>query len=415
MTEEMSNKYTDDVGDDVRAAMTEVAAATPEPKPVKAEPEPAKAEPEVVDKSVKAEERTEEKPQGDRDRDEKGRFALKTEAKDEPKPEVKAETVDRPLEAKPVQPQPEAKPLAVAPPPGWSIKAKAHWDKLPQEVRDDIAKREADINKGFSEYQGFRGFIERAKREGQDPAQVLNNLVGFEQLIRSDPRSGILRIAQNLGWTQHQAGQHFATWAQELGFAPQGQMAPANQNGSGGSLADQNAGADPIALRQVLDPFVSPLMQRIQQLENGFQTYQSQAEAQESQRLRSTIEQFRQNPKYRYFDDVREEMAKLFRGGSVPEDGDLAANLADAYERACWQNPEVRQILIDERTAKLAEEKAKAAKEAADKSRQASKSVTGSPSPGASSPKPNGRGDKSYDDDLHDDVREAVRAASALA
>jgi hypothetical protein len=153
-------------------------------------------------------------------------------------------------------------------------------------------------------------------------------------------------------------------------------------------------------------------MQRIQQLE---QNLTQQTEAQRSQRLssaNSVIEQFRQDPAHRYYDNLEETIGDLLEGGIVKKTGDLAADLAKAYEMACRLNPEISETLLNERIATVAEEKAKAAKEAADKARQASRSVTGSPSPGASSGPPKARG-QSYDDDLHEDVRAAVRASMA--
>ncbi len=401
--------YDVEMNNDVRNAMEEVANRTPETPPETKPAETVTEQP--ADKPV------ESKTDGERARDEQGRFA-KVEATDEPKPEAA-----KPAEAKPAEQQalpleqPEAK--AAAPPTSWSIKAKAEWDKLPQVVRDDIAKREAEVSKGFagyqSEYQGLKPFADRAKQQGQTLTQVVTNLVGAEDLLRRDPRGGFLHIASQMGMTQHQAAQHFASLAQDLGYAPSNGQAPANQNGSGGSLADQNAGADPRAFQQALDPVISPLMQRLQQLE---QNLTQQTEAQKSQRLQSAssvIEQFRQDPKNRYYDNLEEEIGNLLQGGVVKRTGDLAADLASAYDMACRLNPEISEVLLNERIAKTAEDKARAAKEAAEKARQASKSVSGSPSPGNSGPASKRDPRMSYDEDLQNDVLAAVRSVGSRA
>lgn len=402
--------YDEIMTDDTARAYAEVMGKAEPETEVKTEP--VKTEPEKTTP-------VEEKTQAERDRDEQGRFVAKTE-KDEPKLDAKPVTTDKPVtEVKPVTQQQQvvdAKAPVAAPPPSWSIKSKSEWDKLSQNVRDDIAKRETEVSKGFSEYQGLKPFTERARQSGQTLTQALQAYTGIEDLIRRDIRGGMLHIAQNAGLTQHQAGQLFSMMAQQLGYAPSnGQMAPANQNGSGGSLADQNAGADPIALRQVFDPLLSPLMQRMQQLETNFT---QQTEVQKSQRLtsaNSVIEQFRQDPKHRYYDNLEQTIGDLLEGGVVKRTGDLAADLASAYEMACRINPEISETLLNERIAKTAEDKARAAKEAADKARQASRSVTGSPSPGSSNPAPKRDSKMSYDEDLQNDVVAAMRSVSARA
>lgn len=405
----------DDVADDVASAIASVnERASPEPvaeKVVEAKPEPVEAKTEV--ESVKTD--------AEKDRDALGRFTKKQagDERTEVKPvEVKAE---KPIESKTAEAktaeklQPvETKPAAAAPPPGWSIKSKSEWDKLPQHVRDDIAKRETEVSSGFEQYQGLRPYAERAKNSGQTLTQALQAYTGIEDMIRRDFGGGVLHIAANAGLTQNEAAQIFAGLAQRLGH----QFAPGNQNAPGGSVPEQNGAADPQALRQVLDPFVSPLSQRLQQLEN---LITQQTEGQQRQRLNTVtqvIENFRQAPEHKYYDNLEETIGDLLEGGVVKRTGDFAADLSKAYEMACRLNPEISEALISERVAKTAEEKAKQAREAAEKARNASRSVTGSPSPGADAPKKvNGSrpGTQSYDDDLNSDVAAAVRAVAARA
>jgi hypothetical protein len=49
------------------------------------------------------------------------------------------------------------------------------------------------------------------------------------------------------------------------------------------------------------------------------------------------------NLKHAYFDDVKEEMAKLFNAG-------LATNFEDAYNRAIWSVESVRNKIIADKT-----------------------------------------------------------------
>src|SRR5262245_51974760 len=152
------NMIVDDVAEDVAAAIVSVnESAAPEPAPeVKTEaPVETKGEPARTD-----------------GRDELGRFAKKADEKTEPVKEVVQDirqgnqsTAQQPDKTQPAPTEQPAQ-ARTAPPPGWSIKSKSHWDKLPQEVRDDIAKREVEVSNGFKEYQGLRPFSERARASG---------------------------------------------------------------------------------------------------------------------------------------------------------------------------------------------------------------------------------------------------------
>jgi hypothetical protein len=74
-------------------------------------------------------------------------------------------------------------------------------------------------------------------------------------------------------------------------------------------------------------------------------------------------------------------------------------------------NPEIHDILTAERFEKDRVKAEADARAAADKARQASRSVTGSPSPGFTGQASKAKG-KSYDDDLHNDVLDAIRQVS---
>lgn len=308
--------------------------------------------------------------------------------------------------------QPEPK---TAPPPGWSIKAKAAWDKLPTEVRADIAKREQEVSSGFQEYSGIKPFAERARASGQTLPQALAAYTGIEDLIRRDIGAGLMHIAQNSGLTQAETGRLFAGLAQRLGFQIS-TNAPGNQNAPGGSPADQNAGADPTALRQLFEPLLAPVLQKVTALET---TLSQRAEGDRTQRLTAAeqvVQSFRSDPEHKFYDNLEEQIFGLLKSGLVKRTGDLAADLKTAYDQACLLHPEIRDALLNERTAALEETRKAEAKKAADKARDASRSINGSPAPGSSEQPARKRGaNQSYDDDLYADVQAAVRSSSGRA
>lgn len=97
-------------------------------------------------------------------------------------------------------------------------------------------------------------------------------------------------------------------------------------------------------IQQYVQQLVSPHLQRIQTWEQSQQTAQQQREQQMQQETMSQIEAFQNataedgSPKHVYFENVRPLMSSYFASGQ-------AQNLEQAYEMACWANPEVRAAL----------------------------------------------------------------------
>lgn len=379
-----------DVHADVMSALREVEGRSEQPSSAEPKTEEPKApEPKIEAKQpLKPAEKTEE-----RLRDESGRF---TKADPKTAPEAKSEAIG-------AQPQPQAteKPKPFGnPPASWSVQAKSQWDRLPGPVRDEINKASAAPATN-PDIEAIKPYLERAQQSGQSLASALQAYTGIEDLLRRDPFAGHLQIAQNLGFTQHQAGQFFAQLAHRLGAFANGQP-PAAQNGHAPQLAPE------------LAPILHPLMQRIDALDGQFRQHAEALQGQRESAALSAIEQFRQSPEHRYYDNLEGQIGDLLEKGVVPRTGDYAADLKTAYDYACRLDPEVSEILAQERLEKLREEKAAAERQAAEKARAASRSVTGSPSPGANAPVLRRPG-QSYDEDLINDVTAAVRSASGRA
>jgi hypothetical protein len=314
----------------------------------------------------------------DRERDERGRVLPKkpvaegTVSQPKPESEVRPQTTVQPA------PVPQEKSAQVSPPRAFSIKSKAAWDsKVPTEeqwtsIKQDIETKERNIENGFKMLDGLKPFAERATQSGTTLSAALAAYTGIEDMINRDMVGGLLHIMGNAKLTHHEAMQVTQQLAQRLGLQL---SAPTNTNGFGGSPADTNAGADPNALLQLLGPVLSPLQQEIATLKT---TLSQRAEADRSQRMRgasSVIETFRSKPEHKYYDNVEETIGDLLESGVVKRTGDPAADLAKAYDIACWQNPEIREHLINERAAK-AQEQQQAKTDAA---RRAAVSIKGAP------------------------------------
>lgn len=239
-------------------------------------------------------------------------------------PEPEKNEPEKPEEPKPEeQAKPEEQEGTWSPekaPTSWSPKVREQWGKLPEDVRKEIVRREEasvqGVRKLQEEFQPVRQFAERltpvmqeARALGQDPAQYVVNLAVAERNLRSqDPNekfNALLNIADQYG-------------------------IPLRQYLGGGQVPAQSAPAIPAAVQQEL------------------QAMRQWREQEQAQQLQNQIEEFSKGAEF--FEDVRNDMAVLLESGA-------AKDLKEAYDKAVWINPEVREVML----AREAEDKKKAA------------------------------------------------------
>lgn len=276
-----------------------------------------------------------------------------------PEPE---EAKPEPEEAKPEQEgtwSPEKAPTS------WSPKVREQWGKLPEDVRKEIVRREEasvqGVRKLQEEFQPVRQFAERltpvmqeARALGQDPAQYVVNLAVAERSLRSQDPNEKFNALLNI------ADQYGIPLRQYLG----GEQAPA-----------QSAPAVPAAVQQEL------------------QEMRQWREQEQAQQLQKQINEFSKDAEF--FEDVRNDMAALLDAGA-------AKDLKDAYEKAIWANPEVREVLL----AREAESKKKTAASQR-RAKASSVSVEGADKPGLEVDLPDD------DDSTAAIIREQFKAASS--
>lgn len=299
-----------------------------------------------------------------RARDEKGRFSKKAE-EEAAKPET--EQAAAPVQAAATE--------APKPPPGWSPAAKVAFDALPAEVKESVAKREVEINAGFaklSEYKGLEPLAELAKQNGTNLVQAVNEYRDFEVKLQNDFIGGIGFVCQRFGVNPLSLAQAILSRSGGAAQAQPGYQQPPQQ------------------------PDISPVLQRLQRLEGEIQQRQ-QIEAQRQQtEAQSEIQKF--SSANRFFENVRPAVANLIRSGQ-------ATTLQDAYDQACWMNPEVRAVLIKEQSAGTNGQASAAQRAAvAAQARSASKSIKGAPTPGAASQR--------VQSSIEDEVRNAWDAST---
>lgn len=384
----------DDVADDAASAWREVMARTPNENPEPDTPEPEAApEPAVV---------AGEKPgEGDKpsNRDEMGRFA-KVEKIDE-KPAANGHDKTKAPEVKTEEPAKAAAAPAAGPPPSWSVKSKAAWEKLPAEVKADIAKREQEMAQGLAalrDYKDLKPYAELASRHGTTLPKALDHYIGIENKLKADLPGGLMQIAQNFGLNQQQGAALFLDMARRLGA----QVGPAATQAQTPTEDD-----DPIA--EILNPLLKPLTEKVSALESQF-TARLQADRNAAmQPIEQALTRFTADPANKFVQELFPYMVRLIETGMVEKTGNPDADLKAAYDMAARMHPEIHEALIEQRLEEKRAAERQREQEAAAKAKAASRSISGSRAPGLVI---TDTSETEGFDDIEADVRRAYRAVA---
>jgi len=254
--------------------------------------------------------------------------------------------------------QPEAS-KPVGPPSGWSKEAKAIWDQLPEAVKADAVRREAEVAKGFDEYRAKTAQLQEIS-QALDPIRPVLQQSG----ITSDAQA----VKRLLEWES--SFRNPATRASAfLGLAKQygvdlSTLVPSSQSGSPSAAQDI-----PEPLRPVIDQFGN-VVQQVQDVTARLQNWEQQSIA---EKLTSFA---KDKP---HFEAVRTIMGQLMTAGMV-QPGDLDG----AYQKACLLHPEVSEQMKMEESKRRADELAKAHAEKL--KRATSAAVSPSPRPPTGAP-----------------------------
>lgn len=317
----------DDLRSALEAGWDELEQAPDTPEEPLAEPETQEAE---------------ESSAAERARDEKGRFTKAQKEAEEAAEQVEqaAQQEQKPVEEKPVE---QEQPQAVRPPTSWSPTAKAAFEKADPAIREAVAKREAEVNQGFAklaEYKGLDNYVEMARNSGTSLNEALDRYIAAENLLAQDFVGGVQNLCRMYGVHPVQLAQAF--------LGGQGNQTPQQPD------------------------TMAPVFQKVSALEAEVNRMNWERQQAEQQAINSQIDAFANDPANKYFDNVKETMGKLLNSGQ-------AEDLKDAYEKACWINPEIRGLFIKEQQDAELRKQA----QAVNKAKAASKSLpTGAPAMG---------------------------------
>lgn len=263
------------------------------------------------------------------------------------------------------QPREKADPIEKAPQ-AWKPEAREFWNQIPEAARREIMRTEQSIQQTLRDTvedrrfanavkETIRPFEHFIKAEGSNPVQAIDNLLTTAARLRTGNINEVAGMFVQLA-NQFGTGRFGNQFIQALD----------------GALAGQ-------APQQQVDPYVAQMEQRVRQMEQVFQQQQYQQTQQMEYGAQNEVAQFMQNAEFG--NDLREDMADIIemaaqRGQTV--------SLQDAYDRACWANPEIRNVL----TQRQERERAQQTSQVAQTARRAAASVGGSPAFNASQEAP---------------------------
>jgi hypothetical protein len=228
------------------------------------------------------------------------------------------------------------------PPQGLSVEAREAWAEVPDVVKADIAKREADYAKG----------IEKHRANTQRVQAMDRSLAPFSQLfaMNGGPQEtlpGLLQTASVLQMgSAPQKAQMVAQIIQQFGVDIK-------------TLDSMLVGEAPppevqqqTAVQQAVQQAVAPYQQTLQQIQQREQYAAQQAQGQVAQEVNSFGAQ------HEFYNDVRSDMADLL---------DMAANrgrqmsMEEAYNTACAAHPQISKVMQQRQASQSVQQKRNAA------------------------------------------------------
>lgn len=240
--------------------------------------------------------------------------------------EVKKEEPPKEGEAAPEKAAPESVANAKTMPKTWKPEVAAHWDGLPDQVKDEILRREQNMFDGLNQYK-------QDAELGRTMGQVLQP---YENIMRQYN----VNVPQQIAGLMHShATLAFGRPEEKVALVQRiikdYQIDPSQL----GIAAGEGA---------YVDPQVADLQAHIQRLESQLSGVVQSRNSELQSTLERQIETFASDPANKYFNEVMPEMTQLLRTGT-------AKNIAEAYQKAVYLNPAVREkVLAEEFTAREA-------------------------------------------------------------
>lgn len=271
-------------------------------------------------------------------RDDKGRFAKKEEAT------TTAKTEEAETQLDPVKP-------SIVAPVSWKPDAKAKWEKLPEDIKAEINKREKEVELGFTKLDEERNFGKALKEvitpymsiinaEGGTPVTAIQSLLNTAYYLRSTA-------------TPQEKGKMIINLAKQFNA----------------DITQTQNNTTPVQPDQIIaqtQQEIAALREEIKQQPIVFR------QQQETTHLQSIIDAFAADPKNVHYPKLKPVMASLLQTGQ-------AKNLQEAYEKASWADPEIRSSIMAEQAKEIESKRIANIKAKTGAARKVAVSIKGSP------------------------------------
>jgi len=299
------------------------------------------------------------------------------------------------------------------PPARWTKKQKEWFNGLDKNfqrqlidndknIQADYTRKMQEIGQERQRYQGLEEVLsprrETWQRAGMTDQQALQSIMSYWDLANRDPYQFIQVVAQERG----------IDLAQFYQPTPQDIARYMAEYGDSDELGQ--ASAVPPQLQQRLDQLEyqnNQMSQYIQQIGGTLNQQQTREMQEIQQSANSALSQFQAetdesgNPAHPFLDEVRQDMSALLRAGQ-------ANDLKEAYDRAVWGRPDLRERLLESMELRKQREYERARQKEAAQAKRAGSSVAASSS-GAASPPASSEDDMS----LRDLIKQAWGQAQA--
>lgn len=271
------------------------------------------------------------------------------------KPEGEPVVPEAPVEG---EPEKVAEPAVRQVPKSWPKEMHEHWGSVPPQVQEYMELREKQMMDGLSQYRGMAE-VGRAMNQVVAPYQQIIEQAGLDA-----PKAVASLLAAHARLTQ---GSRESKWAayqqlgQELGFVE-----------------------DPTP------PELKQVRTQVQQLQQALTQKEQAQYAEARQRTAAEVNAFAEE--HPHFDEVSEEIIAFIKNGMT---------LQDAYERAIFANPVVREKELARLRTEAEAKALEKAKADAEKARKATATNVRSRDTGRLHTEPHGK--------MEDTMRETLR------
>ena len=218
-------------------------------------------------------------------------------------------------------------------PAGWTPANREHWASLPNELKQQISKREREVNdvlqnsveaRKQSDFIGNLGskYQNVMQSEGiNDPMQAVQGMFETVSVLTSgNPQLKAKRMAEMIG--------HYGIDINALDDVLSGNMQ--------GQQEQQQQADDP--MMKALDARLAPM----QQMFDSMQNQQQQQQQQQTQNVNTEIQNFEKSAEF--INDVRADMADLL---DMSASRGVSMSLKQAYDKAVALNPEISKVIAD--------------------------------------------------------------------